>query len=88
MLLCTLLRGIKENVQRTHVVESNKYIIYITPKDDWLVLNVNFCESLIYNVVHYYVGKQRNNGRTHCYAVNLFVEFAIELESGALADPF
>ena len=88
MLLCTLLRDIKESVQRTHVVESNKYIIYIAPKDNWLVLNINFCECLIYNVVHYYVGKQRSNGRTHYYAVDLFVEFAIELESGALADPF
>ena len=82
------VEGIKENVQRIHVVESNKYITYIAPTDDWLVLNVNFFESLIYNVVHYYVGKQRSDGRTHCYAVNLFVEFAIELESGALADPF
>jgi len=63
------VEGIKENVHRTHVVESNKYIIYIAPKDDWLVLNINFCESLIYNMVHYYVGKQRSNGRTHCYAV-------------------
>jgi len=62
-------------------------LIYIVPRDDWLVLNVNFCESLIYNVVHYYVGKRKTNGRTHCYAVNLFVEFAIDLESGALADP-
>jgi len=87
MLSYTLVEGIKENVQRTHVVESNKYIIYIAPKYDWLVLNVNFCESLIYNVVHYYVNKQRSNERTHCYVINLFVEFAIELESGALADP-
>ena len=75
------VEGIKENVQRTHDVGSNKYIIYIVPKDDWFVLNVNFCESLIYNVVHYYVDKQRSNGRTHCYAVNLFVGFAVELES-------
>jgi len=82
------VEGIKENFQPTHVVESNKYIFYTAPKDDWLVLNINFCESLIYNVVHYYVGKQRSNRRTQCYAVNLFVEFAIELESGALADPF
>jgi len=29
------VEGIKENVQRTHVVESNKYIIYIAPKNDW-----------------------------------------------------
>ena len=72
------VEGIKENVQCTHVVESNKYIIYIAPKDDWLVLNVNFCESLICNAVHYYVDMQRSNGRTHCYAVNFFVEFAIE----------
>jgi len=48
----------------------------------------SFCDSLIYNVAHYCVGKQRSNGRTHCYTVNLFVEFAIELESGASADPF
>jgi len=41
------VEGIKENVQSTHFVESNKYIIGITPKDDWLVLNVDFCESLI-----------------------------------------
>ena len=51
-----VVEGIKENVQSTHVVESNNYIIYIAPKDDWIVLNVNFCESLIYYVVHYYVG--------------------------------
>jgi len=32
MLLCTLLSAL----HRTHVVERNKYIIYIEPKDDWL----------------------------------------------------
>jgi len=44
---------IKENIQRTLVVESNKYIIYIAPKNVWIVLNVNVCESLINNI-HYY----------------------------------
>jgi len=81
------VEGIKENAQRTCVVGSNKHIIYIAPKDDWLVSNVNFSESLIYNVVHCYVGKQRSNGQTHCYTFNVSVELAIELESGALADP-
>jgi len=47
------VESIKENIQRTLVVESNKYIIHIAPKDIWLVLNVNVCESLINNV-HYY----------------------------------
>ena len=50
----------KENIQRTLVVESNKYIIYTAPKDIWLVSNVNVCESLINNV-HYYTQVSDNN---------------------------
>jgi len=34
MLLCTLLRALKKNVQRTYVIESNKYVIYTAPKDN------------------------------------------------------
>jgi len=33
------------DVQRTHVVENNEYIIYIAPKNDWLVLNVNLSSA-------------------------------------------
>jgi len=38
---------IKENVLRTCVFQSNKYIISFAPKDDWLVLNSDFGESLL-----------------------------------------
>ena len=33
------------DVQRTHVVENNEYIICIAPKNDWLVLNVNLSSA-------------------------------------------
>jgi len=46
------VESIKENAQRSHVIERNTYINYVALKHDWLVLYVDVDVSLIRNIVH------------------------------------
>jgi len=65
-----VVESFKENIQRTLVVENNKYIIYIGPKDVWLVLNVNVCESLINNV-HCYTQASDNRELSSIFLIQV-----------------
>jgi len=64
---------------------SKKNIICVTP--DWLVLIVDFFRDLD-KVLHFYVSKQRNNRRNHCFTINFLAEIGIRLKGGGLARTF